>query len=65
MDAAVTYCMNCTAEISADAKMCPECATEQNAADPRPGSGQSVPPPAGWQAAPPPASPTGYTIEEP
>lgn len=65
MEGTFTYCISCTAEISADAKTCPDCGAEQNMADARPGSGAAVPPPAGWQAARPPASPTGYTIEEP
>lgn len=65
MDHPKTFCIRCTSEISADATTCPECGTNQNVTDRRPGSGTAAPPPAGWQAAPPPASPTGYTVEEP
>jgi hypothetical protein len=65
METAITYCVNCTAEISAEAQTCPECGAEQKTADRRPESGVSPPPPAGWQAAPPAASPAGYTVEHP
>lgn len=65
MDNAITYCVNCTAEIDAVATTCPACGAEQKSGDRIPGSGQGTPPPAGWQAAPPAASPTGFTVEEP
>jgi hypothetical protein len=65
MGNAITYCVGCTTEISADAELCPVCGAEQKTGDVRPGSGMATPPPAGWQAGKPPASPTGYTVEEP
>jgi predicted amidophosphoribosyltransferase len=64
MDDAFTYCVNCTAEIAADAETCPECGAEQGS-DKRAGAGMATPPPAGWQAARPPASPTGFSVEGP
>ncbi len=63
MENSITYCVSCTAKISAHDETCPECGAEQNLSDRRPESGISPPPPAGWQAAPPAASPTGYTVE--
>ena len=63
MDNAITYCVNCTTEIDADATTCPACGASQKT-DQTLAGGQTTAP-AGWQAGPPAASPTGYTIETP
>jgi predicted amidophosphoribosyltransferase len=63
METAITYCVNCTAKISAEAATCPECGAEQDLVDRRLDTGGAAP--AGWKAAPPAASPTGYTVENP
>jgi hypothetical protein len=60
MENTFTYCVSCTAEISASAETCPECGADQNV-DRRPNSGTSAP--AGWQAGRPAASPTGFAEE--
>jgi hypothetical protein len=64
MDNAITYCVNCTTEIDADATTCPACGAQQKTGNRTPAGGQTTAP-AGWQAGRPAASETGYTIEEP